>query len=459
MREPALPITPSFRVLLVNLPHPVRVQRRWVASYYAPNFLVPPIELMGLASLLRTRGTIVRLCDAIAEDLDGVAVARRYRDFGPDLVVGLTGFAILDQDLQELADLGRRLGATTAAFGYLPTRDAEDVAARPGIDYVIRGEPEWTLVELCEALESSGKVDDVAGLAFERDGGVVLTDERERIKDLDSLPFPDHRAVPIERYSESFLPGPIGVIMSARGCPFDCSFCVRTFGRRFVARSWQSLAEELTGLYRLNLRHVRFLDDTLTVDRDRILNLSRWIAENLPDLTWTCLTRLDRIDPELARAMAAGGCRRIYVGIESGDPTRLESYGKGLTVPSIEAGVAAARDAGIEVSGFFIIGAPGESEEDVRRSADLAIRLGLDFVIVTRLQRWPGTREEDCAPDELDDDRAFALERAFYRRFYLRPAWLKAKAPRILASPRDVALGARALLLYVAGRVAHRDFI
>ncbi len=453
MRSP-----PTFRVLLVNLPHPVRVQRRWVASYYAPNFLIPPLELMGLVPLLRGRGFHVRLCDAIAEDLDGPALARRYRDFGPDLVVALTGFGIVDDDLAELGALRRELACEAAVFGYLPTRDPERFARHPSVDWVLRGEPEETLVELCDAL--AGDAPPTApGLAFERDGEVALTDARPRIQDLDALPFADHRAVRIERYSESFMPGPIGVIMSARGCPYDCSFCVRTYGRSFVARSWESLAEELTSLHALNLRHVRFLDDTLTVDRERVARLSEWLAAHLPDLTWTCLTRLDRLDPELCRVMAKGGCRRVYVGIESSDPERLLAFGKGVTVEAIEAGVAAARGAGIEVSGFFIVGAPGETEAEVKRSADFAARLGLDYVIVTRLQRWPGTREEVDDALDLEDVDAFALERTFYRRFYLRPAWLRRKLPTLLSSPADVGRGARALLRYVAGRVHDRDFI
>jgi len=463
------------RVLLVNLPHSERVQRRWVASYYAPNFLIPPVELMGLVSLLRERGDEAALVDAIAEELDSAAVAARFRRWEPDLVVGLSGFRILAEDLDALGAVRDGLpGCRSAIFGYLPTRAPDVVAAHRGVDYVLRGEPEETLCELVDAVATGGDLATIRGLAWKDDGGAVhVNDERPRVADLDALPFPDHGAVDLSHYNESFVPRPIGVVTSARGCPYDCSFCVRAYGRQIVYRSVDSLMDELSELRARGIRNVRFLDDTFTVDRKRTEQLCERMTAELPDLRWTCLTRLDRLDAPLARKMAAAGCRRVYVGIESGNAERLEAWGKGLNREQIRAGVRGARRAGIEVSGFFIVGAPGETPEETRASADFAASMGLDWVIATRLQYWPGTRltrdghggvlmdlgevEPGAGPEH--DEALYDLERLFYRRFYLRPRWLAGRVRHALRSPRDSAMGAVSLGRWLAHRTPSRDFI
>ena len=143
-----------LRVLLVNLPHADRIQRRYGASYHAPNFLVPPTELLGLAALLRQRSNAEPVVvDAIAEGLDAGAVARRVER--ADLVVGLTGYHSLHEDSATLAILGRRLDARTITFGYLASRDPETLLERhPALHGVLVDEPEHTLLELCRRLEA-----------------------------------------------------------------------------------------------------------------------------------------------------------------------------------------------------------------------------------------------------------------------------------------------------------------
>lgn len=451
----------SARLLLVNLPHPVRLQRRWVASYYAPNFLLPPIELLGLAAALRPHAD-VRLVDAIAEDLSVEDVVRRCASFAPQLVVALTGFAVLDADLAALGAIRDGLpGSRSVAFGYLPSAEPELLSRRPDVDVLLRGEPEETLIALCESLD---RPLDVAGLAIDGE----LSPARPRLTDLDRLPPPDHRLVDLRRYREPFMARPIGVLESARGCPFSCAFCVRAYGRQVVTHSVDWILAAVEDLRAAGAKHLRFLDDTFTVDRGRVLEVCAGLRSRHPGLTWTALTRADRLDDSLARAMATAGCRRLYVGVESADPDVLSRWGKGETLAQIEAGCRAARKAGIELSGFFVVGARGETPKDAARSAELAARLGLDFVIVTRLQLWPGTSlyaERGPLPPErwgIDAEPGvdpFALERAVYRRFYLRPRQVVRSVRRAVVHPRDTVVGIGGLGRYVAGAVRHRDFI
>jgi anaerobic magnesium-protoporphyrin IX monomethyl ester cyclase len=454
------------RVLLVNLPHPRRIQRRYVASYEAPNFLIPPLELMGLYALLQQEECAdVRLIDAIAEDLGVVGVRGRLDGWLPDLVIALAGYDILEDDLRCLARLRASLGGpTSVVFGFLPTQRPREVLEHPGVDLVLLGEPEHAIGSLCRIWENGPdplrleeKLATIDGIAYSTSTGPAVSPPPSRPIPLDQLPFPDHGAIALERYGESFLTGPIGVIQSARGCPYPCTFCCRAWGEQVRYRSAESLALELQSLYRAGIRRVRFLDDTFTLRRDRVETLCHYIRCSLPELRWSCLTRLDRVDGDLATLMAGSGCDRIYVGIESSTPRRLQAWRKGLTRPEIIRGVAAIRGAGIDCCGFFITGAPHEDVREARRNAAWAAELQLDWVIVTRLQHHH--HPDGAVPVIGPLDNGVALERAFYRRFYLRPSWLLRKAPLLLRRPRDVLRGGLELGRYLGGAVRDRDFI
>ncbi len=298
-----------------------------------------------------------------------------------------------------------------------------------------------------------------SGLAARSAEGVLLGPPAPRRPDLDDLPTADHGLVDLRHYGESFVRGPTGALLSARGCPWDCAFCVRAYGRELALRSVPRLMEDIDHLARVGARSVRFMDDTFTAVRPRTLALCEALARRPRPLPWTCLTRLDRLDPEICLCMARAGCSRVYVGVESGDEGRRESFGKRLGDEALHVGVRAAKDAGLEVCGFFIVGSPGEGRRELQASTMLAAALGLDFVIVTRLQRWPGTRMAEASPSKEGGDDGFLAERTFYRRFYLRPSWVVRHAHLALRTPGDVWIGARELGRYTAGRVLGRDFI
>ena len=460
-----------MRVLLLNLPGRVRLMRRYVASYYAPNFLIPPLELMGLGAVARQRpGCQVRLLDCVAAGLELVPAVREAQRFRPDVVVSLLGFEVCGEDLDALAVFRRALQpATVLAFGYLASELPEQVLAHDACDGVLVGEPELTFAEVLERRSRGQGMAGIPGLAHREGGRVERGPERGRIRDLDALPWPDHSLLDARAYRESFMPRPIGAIMTARGCPHRCTFCVRTYGRELVLRSAASVADEVASLGRMGIRHVRFMDDTFTVHRGRTLEICDRLGRE-KGLTWTALTRLNGLDDELLTAMA-----RLYVGVESGSQRILDGYDKGLTVEAIRETVPRIQAAGIEVSAFFIVGAPGETESDVEASLQLALELEPDYVIVTRLQYWPGTdlhaRHRERLSFSLVPTRCEPLpeagipsyadflrwERDFYRRFYLRPAYIRRRAATLARSPADIAEGLARLASWVASTTSSPD--
>ena len=472
-----------MRVLLINLPNENRLQRRYVASYYAPNFLIPPLELMTLGAVAKTRpGWQVRVLDCMADNLGYAETADRVKRWDPDLVVTMLGFEVCGDDLDVLTRLRAELpGAAVYVFGYLATQVPEQVMERGACDGILLNEPEETFVEVMKGLERGQKPADLAGTAglatLDGDKTVVVGEHRPRIADLDALPWADHSLVPINAYNESFMPRPTGAIMTARGCAFSCTYCVRTFGRKMHYRSARSLAAEVAALRDRGIDHVRFLDDTFTIDRARVVELCQRLSRQPPGLTWTALTRVDQLDEQLLGKMARSGCRRLYVGVESASERVLSLYKKRLSLSDVRRKIPMIKAAGIEVCTFFIVGAPEETPEEIEQSIRFALEIDPDYIIVTRIQYWPGTDLYRSLADRLE----FSLfptscepipgrgimshaeymrwERAFYRRFYLRPRYIARRVNTLLRTPRDVLEGFGRLGSFVANTRRTRDFI
>ena len=467
-----------MKTALVNLPYRKRVQRRWVASYFAPNFMIPPLELMGLGAIVKEwKKDEAVLFDAMAEGWSEERLAAELARVKPDLLVTMTGFNTFPGDMACLDRLAAGLpGTKVVAFGYLPTQFPREVLERTRVDVVIRDEPELPFSDVYDCLKHGGDLSKVAGIGYKQDGGVHVSPDRGRQQELDSLPFPDHSLIHLDLYNESYLERPIGVIMSERGCPHRCTFCVRTFGTKLFSRSAESLMAEIEQLRRVHgIRNIRFMDDTFTLNRARTLKLCAEMVARKLDISWTCLTRVDAVDAELLAAMKGAGCRRMYIAVESGSQRVLDYYRKGLTVETIRERMPAIQRSGIEASIFFIVGAPVETDEDVAKSIRLARELDLDFVIVTKLQYWPGTElfEREGSRVQFDIFKegellyeppiggavVAARQRRFYREFYFRPRYFAKRLGTLLRSPRDTLGGFWKLSAFVLGPRTSDDFI
>ncbi len=469
----------TLDVLALNLPHAGgTLQRRYVASYYAPNFLVPPLELMGLASVARERtGATVRVHDAIAKGQTLEAALADIAARPPDVIATLLGFGSFAEDVSYLDAIKARFPkAKLVAAGYLPSQRPLDVMANTRLDALLLEEPEHPFAGYLGSLAGTLDAATVPGLVV-RDGDRVVSGpppKRLTPAELDRLPFPDHALVDRDAYSESFLGRPIAAVLSARGCPYQCTYCVRMYGMKFVTRSAENILAELAHLSRtLGIRNIRFMDDTFTLVPTRLKAICKGMIDAGLDLRWTCLTRLDCLDAEGVALMKKSGCKRIYCGIESGSQRLLDHYKKALQVSQIEAQIKLARKGGIEVSAFFIVGAPGETEEDFEASVALARTSGVDYVIVTRMQYWPGTEMYTDVAGGLDfslfpyrvkfagdgDENFYRREREFYRRFYFRPSYALKRIPHLLRTPRDIARGFFELARYVGSPAPRRDFI
>jgi len=266
----------------------------------------------------------------------------------------------------------------------------------PVIDYVVRGEGEETFLALVQALDAGGKdVGTIQGLTFRLRGEIISTPDRALIQDLDSLPFPARHLFELGRYGLCTPEGqPMFTLLSSRGCPYNCAYCFKGIvGRTYRQRSPDNILSEIRQVIeQYGARNFYFIDDLFTIDLRRLhLIADQLITEKL-DIRWQCLGRVDRVNAEVLRKMYLAGCRRIHYGIESGNQGILQRIGKGIQLEQVRKAVRWAKEAGLQVKGYFMLGLPGDTEQTMQQTVDLAIELDLDEAMFSLTTPFPGTR-------------------------------------------------------------------
>ncbi len=343
----------------------------------------PPLGLMYLSAYLKQHGYGVDVIDNTfrSDELDFALRLESTR--AP--VVGIHATVICRHMVSRLIRLAKEMGRTVVLGGPDPSIAPEDYLAM-GADFVGIGEGEHTLLELMEALTGRAARDplSIAGLAFKRDGEMVETKARLLDRDPDSFPLPDRDSIDLQSYARPWKArhGVFAVhLMTSRGCPFGCKWCSRApFGRTFRQRSPQSVAREMRFIkdtYRPDLLWIA--DDILGVDK-RWISAWRAEVERLDaGIPFECLSRADLINEALVRDFQALGCRRVYVGAESGSQKVLDAMNKGITVEQIYTAAALLKRYGIERAFFMMLGYPGEEMADIDRSIRMLTEIGPEY--------------------------------------------------------------------------------
>ena len=417
--------TEDVDILLVNPPSPdggiwIRSQHR-VGRRSRENMIWPQCSLAQMAALLMPDYR-VEIVDAIATHMtwpEFHALLRRKR---PRYYLTQVTAPTLTNDMYGTF-LAKSLGAKTIAFGThvtpIPGRTME---AYPTLDFAIRGEPELTLRELIDTLDGrepsdaqtlklfadtdeewklpsksdARQPDDlshVKGLVWRRNGQIVFNADRPFIANLDDLPLPRHDMLPLSTYRIAMLKGPYSFVVTSRGCPGGCKFCIKhvSYQNSIRLRSPENIMKEIMMLYDLGLRNVHMYTDCFTVSRDQVMGLCQLIIESGIRIKWTCNSRVDYVDEEMLKAMSRAGCWYISWGIESGSEQILRRVHKGIRVEQVKRALTWSKRAGILNWGYFIIGLPGETEETIRETIAFAKKLPLAIALFHIAAPYPGT--------------------------------------------------------------------
>jgi radical SAM superfamily enzyme YgiQ (UPF0313 family) len=371
----------------------------------------PPLGLLYLAATCRSNGHTVFLYDLGAGNADFEECMREFDASAAGLVCLSLYTTQITQSLKLINQVRERAPKVKIAVGgphvsALPTHSLSTCAA---IDYEAIGEGENTLIELIKAIESGSEPESVNGLCYRApDSSIRRNAPRERMTDLDAVPFPAVDLIARFKYSyDKFAGGrKVGVAVSSRGCPYNCTFCNKAvFGNRYTRRSPANMIAELR-MQRdvLGIDEVYFVDDLFVTDEswlDRFMTAYRESGLGLP---WKCLGRVDQVDGSMYRRMKEAGCFLVQFGVESGDEQIIRSIKKGIKLNAVREAVAQCRSAGINAATYFIIGHPGETAETALRTIRFACELNADICHFFVLVPFPGTANYQLLPQELREN-------------------------------------------------------
>lgn len=361
----------------------------------------PPIGIETLAPILRQHGHEVRMFDTCHPGMKEGNIAQALRDEKPDLVA----LSFLSTTAYPATrDMAHRLklavpGTPVIVGGVFATINAREILADcPDIDYVARGEGEELLPEFLENLAAPGRV---GGLTWRSGSDIIENPPRPIIEDLDRFPYPDRKSLPID-YIES-MPLDVPAVLSldrfctmqtSRGCPHQCVYCgiPSLADRRWRHRSPEHVLGEMQQLNDEGYRSIYLTDDQFLLNRTRIGAICQGIIDRKLEFNWGCEGRVDSVATDQFPLMARANCNFLAFGVEAGSQKVLDRLGKKQTLAQIEHAVDEAKRCGIEnVHGFFLVGSPGETKEEIGKSFRFASRLKLDTFGFNRLRVYRGT--------------------------------------------------------------------
>ena len=332
-----------------------------------------PMGLAYLASSLEENGCKVKVIDCQALDIDHEKLKSEITAFEPD-IVGITSIARTIKSALLSAAAAKEafpnvpvvLGGPHATF-----MDTQIVTDEAAVDVVVRGEGEQTLLELAQNFPFNNNLEKIRGITFRNEKNAVRTADRDSFTDLDSLPRPGYHHFDLEKYrlfGRKMLP-----VITSRGCPFQCSFCVasRMFGKAYRMRSPVNVVDELEWLRDVHgAEAFTFYDDTLTLDKKRLFSICDDIKKRKIGLPWDCQTRVDQVSTEILAEMREAGCQQVFFGVESGCQEVLDAVNKKTSVEQNKKAIKLAKDAGLFVSISLMIGYPGETLGTIEKTLD-----------------------------------------------------------------------------------------
>ncbi len=468
-----------MRVTFLNPPfHPMFSRESRSPCVTKSSTLYWPMFLSYAAGVCEADGNEIQLIDSPAMSLDLPQTLEGIKKFAPELVICSTSTPSIINDLKVVKAIKEKLDVKVAIMGTHATAEPlESMEMEPALAYVIIGEPDYTCRNLVRALrgdEGASPIGQFPGLAYRTaEGKVDFQPEGPKIENLNEIPwvskvYRKHLYKCYKKYFYGANLNPIIVILSGRGCPNHCSYCVipQTLnGHKFRRRDPKDVVDELEYIKKnfKDLGEVFFEDDTFTASHEHVRQICNLILERGLKITWSCNARAD-VPLDLLKLMKKAGGREMCVGFESASPEVLQNIHKGIknTDKAIEF-TKNARKVGLLVHGCFMVGNPGDTPKTLRMTLNYAKKLNPNTAQFYPIMAYPGTEAYKEALESgalksrdynqwLDKDgfhrttiqRGKLTSQALVdfcdkarREFYLRPSYIWHQAIMALKNPRE----------------------
>ena len=433
-------------------------------TFYYPYYLAYAV------GTLENAGFDAILLDAVAKKWSVQKVLDVADTLRPNLVIVFTSTPSIYNDIETGSKIKKILPNTHLSFvGNHPTNMPDEVMGMSkDIDSICRWEIDYTVVELAEAIENQTKFDKIKGLTYRENGKVFHNPPRDYINNLDELPFvskvyKEQKYFDVKDYFYAQDLYPLVVILTARGCPWNCSFCDIPFKKSYRARSVDNVIEEFEYIKRElpEVREVMIEDDTFPVNKKRTMELCGKLIQDGIDLKWACNARVDT-DREVLKKMKEARCRLLCVGFETPSQSQLKEMKKKTTKERQIEFMKDTKELNILVNGCFMIGILNEDRENVRRTIEFAKELNSDTAQFLPLIAYPGTEVYKQAKERgllIEDYSAILDEHGYlmtnikrenlspadvkelidkaYKEYYFRPGYAFYKLKQTITNPTE----------------------
>lgn len=372
---------------------------------------MPPIGILSLASWLDKHGHQTALHDCLGPFAPPAIEANAEQILATD--PELIGFSATTSGFMDAVDMALYIKKShphiKIAFGnvHASSIGAPLLEQFAEIDYLCIGEGEGAMLDLAD-----GKpVSEIANLVYRDGERIVSNPRRQRILNLDDLPFPayekllgfpDAYHLPLFSYIKKHG----ATMITSRGCPYTCSFCDRTvFERLYKVNSAQYIYDHMKHLRdNFGVYHINFYDDLFTAQKKRVFELCDLLIANPLGMQFNCAIRTGHTSDEMLQRLKQAGALMVSMGIESADPEMMARHKAGVTLEAVKKTVAQIHAAGLRAKGLFIFGMPGETPETVKVTSDFILSLNLDEMNMTKFSPLYGAPIwDECVSGEEGD--------------------------------------------------------